>query len=222
MSLPQGMEINDKMDIKQRLLRVTAQVNLVDTSKDLQMLEWIKNWWKKTPYKVELNGQTQMFAYMQKDVTNTLIYSISMALALVSLIMIIIFKDIKMLFIFILPLILVVGVMGWLKINIDLGVAVAGAIIIGVAVDDTIHFFSKYFLAKKEGLSMVDRLSYVFTYSGKAILYTTIILSLSFAIFTGSSFAPNFNFGLITASALIIALVADLVLLPALLSWRER
>ena len=226
MSLPQGMEINDKMDIKQRLLRVTAQVNLVDTSKDLQMLGWIKSWWAKTPYKVELNGQTQMFAFMQKDVTDTLIYSISMALGLVSIIMIAIFKDIKMLFIFILPnilpLILVVGVMGWLGINIDLGVAVAGAIIIGVAVDDTIHFFSKYFLAKKEGLNIEDRLSYVFTYSGKAMLYTTIILTLSFALFMGSDFAPNFNFGLITASALIIALMADLVLLPALLSWRER
>jgi len=224
MSLPQGMEINDKMDIEQRLLRITAQVNLVNTSKDLQILKWIKNWWAKTPYKVELNGQTQMFAYMQKDVTNTLIYSISMALTLVSIIMILIFRDLKMLLIFImpniLPVILVVGIMGWNGIDIDLGVALSGAIIIGVAVDDTIHFFSKYFLAKEMGLNLVDRFAYVFTYSGKAILFTTIILSLSFSIFMFSSFEPNFNFGLITASALILALIADLVLLPALLSLK--
>ena len=226
MSLPQGMEISDKMDIDQRLLRVTAQVNLVDTSVDLKMIKWASNWWKNTPYSAQVVGQTSMFAYMQSDVTDTLIYSISMALVAVSLMIFFIFKDIKMLIIFIipniLPIILIIGVMGWLHINIDLGVAVAGAIILGVAVDDTIHFFYKYFDALKKGYDKKDAIAYVYQYSGKAILFTTIILSVSFIIFLGSNFAPNYNFGLVTAIALTIALIADLILLPALLSLTKR
>jgi len=222
MSLPQGLEINDKMDIKQRYLRVTVQTNLVNSTQDLAMISWIESWWKNTPYSAKVNGQTAMFAYMQMDVTKTLIYSLTIALILVSVMMLVIFRNIKMLFIFILPnilpVVLVFGIMGWLGIFIDLGVAVSAAIVLGIAVDDTIHFFVKYFDAQQKGLKGKALLIDVFKHSGNAIIFTTIILVVSFAIFMISDFAPNFNFGLLTASSLSIALIADLVLLPAVLS----
>jgi predicted RND superfamily exporter protein len=225
LSLPQGMEINDKMDIKEQKLRITARVNIVDTSTDLEMINYVSDWWGNTPYRASVQGQTAMFAYMQKDVTNTLIYSLSLAIFLVSLIMLLIFKRFKILWVFILPnilpVILVIGLMGWIGITIDIGVAIAGAIIIGVAVDDTIHFLVKYFEARKEGLSMEDTFDEILRYAGKAILFTTIILSVAFSLFAFSAFTPNQNFGIVTAFALIIALVIDLLLLPALLSIVE-
>jgi len=107
--------------------------------------------------------------------------------------------------------------MGWLGLTIDMGVAISGAIIIGVAVDDTIHFLIKYFDARKRGLGMEETFDEVLHYAGKAILFTTIVLALAFSIFAFSSFVPNQNFGIITASALAIALVTDLFYLPALL-----
>ncbi len=226
LSLPQGMDINDKMDIDQRKLRITAQVNIVDTSKDLEMIHYIEEWWKKTEYSVSVQGQTYMFAHMQKDVTNTLIYSLSLALVLVTVVMFLIFRRLKMLWVFILPnilpVILVVGLMGWVGITIDIGVAIAGAIIIGVAVDDTIHFLVKYFDARKQGLGMEETFDEVLRYAGKAILFTTIILTVSFSLFAFSNFAPNENFGIVTAFALAIALVVDVLLLPALLSLVDR
>ena len=221
LSLPQGMEINDQMDIDERLLRVTASMNLVNTSKDLEMIEWIKDWWKETPYSAEVNGQTIMFAYMQHDVTNTLIESITLAVVLISIIMLLIFRNLKMLPLFIipniLPIALVVGVMGYLGIDIDMGVAIAGAIIIGVAVDDTIHFMVKYIEARKRGDSLEDALKYVMSYAGGAIIFTTIVLSLAFLVFVFSEFNPNYHFGIVTASALIIAVIVDLVALPSFL-----
>jgi predicted RND superfamily exporter protein len=226
LSLPQGMEINDKMDIDERKLRITGQINIVDTSKDLQMIHFAEDWWKKTPYSASVQGQTAMFAYMQSDVTDTLIYSLSLAIFLVSIIMLVIFKRVKLLWVFILPnilpVMLVVGLMGWIGINIDIGVAIAGAIIIGVAVDDTIHFLVKYFDARKRGLSLADSFDEVLRYAGKAILFTTLILSISFSLFAFSTFTPNQNFGIVTASALLIAFVVDLLLLPALLSLTDK
>ncbi|MCF6330895.1 MAG: MMPL family transporter [Sulfurimonas sp.] len=222
LSLPQGMELNDRMDIDERKLRITGRINIVDTSKDLQMINYVHDWWEKTPYSAVVNGQTAMFAYMQSDVTDTLIYSLSLAITLVSILMLLIFRRIKLLWVFILPnllpVALVVGLMGWIGINIDIGVAIAGAIIIGVAVDDTIHFLVKYFDARKRGLSLAESFDEVLRYAGKAIVFTTIILSISFSLFAFSNFTPNQNFGIVTASALIIALVVDLLLLPALLS----
>jgi predicted RND superfamily exporter protein len=226
LSLPQGMEINDKMDIDEQKLRITAQVNIVDTSKDLEMISYVHDWWEKSPYKGVVNGQTAMFAYMQSDVTDTLIYSLSLALFLVSIVMIVIFKRPRLLWIFILPNILpvalVVGLMGWININIDIGVAIAGAIILGVAVDDTIHFLVKYFDARKRGLNLQDAFDDVLHYAGRAIIFTTLILSASFSLFAFSNFTPNENFGIVTASALIIALIVDLLLLPALLSITDK
>ena len=226
LSLPQGMEINDKMDINERKLRITGQVNIVDTSKDLEMIHYVDNWWKKTAYSANVNGQVAMFAYMQSDVTDTLIYSLSLAIILVSIVMLLIFKRFKLLWVFILPnilpVMLVVGLMGWIGINIDIGVAIAGAIIIGVAVDDTIHFLVKYFDARKRGLCLADAFDDVLRYAGKAILFTTIILSIAFSLFAFSTFTPNQNFGIVTASALIIAFVVDILLLPALLSIIDK
>ena len=226
LSLPQGMEINDKMDIKEQRLRVTARINIVDTSKDLEMINYVSSWWENTPYTASVQGQTAMFAYMQKDVTNTLIYSLSLAIFLVSLVMLLIFKRFKILWVFILPnilpVILVIGLMGWMGITVDIGVAIAGAIIIGVAVDDTIHFLVKYFEARKQGLSIEETFDEVLRYAGKAILFTTIILSISFSLFAFSTFTPNQNFGVVTAFALVVALVIDLLLLPALLSITDK
>ncbi len=226
LSLPQGMELNDKIDIDERKIRVTGRINIVDTSQDLKMIEYVHKWWQQTPYSAVVNGQTAMFAYMQSDVTDTLIYSLSLALLLVSILMLIIFKKPKLLWVFILPnllpVMLVVGIMGWLEISIDIGVAIAGAIIIGVAVDDTIHFLVKYFDARERGLNLADSFDKVLRYAGRAIAFTTVILSISFAVFAFSTFTPNQNFGIVTASALVIAFVVDLLLLPALLSLYEK
>ncbi|WP_345988916.1 MMPL family transporter [Sulfurimonas sp. HSL1-2] len=225
LSLPQGMEINDRMDVDERQLRVTASVDIVDTSLDLEMMRWVEAWWAQTPYPARVNGQAAMFAHMQHDVTDTLVESILLAIAAVSLMMLLIFRNLRMIPLFIipnvLPIALVVGVMGWLGITIDLGVAVSGAIIIGVAVDDTIHFLVKYREARREGESLEAALAYVYHYAGKAIVFTTLILSAAFMIFALSDFVPNVNFGIVTASALVIAVLIDLLMLPAWLSLAD-
>jgi predicted RND superfamily exporter protein len=222
LSLPQGMEINDKMDVEERLLRVSAAINIVDTSKDLEMMRWVENWWDKTPYSAKINGQTAMFAHMQHDVTDTLINSIMLAIIAVSIMMLFIFRNLRMIPLFIipniLPIVLVVGVMGWLGLTIDIGVAISGAIIIGVAVDDTIHFLVKYREARRRGDSLEEALVYVMQYAGSAIIFTTIILSLAFVIFVFSDFLPNVHFGVVTSIALVIAVWIDLLVLPAVLS----
>jgi len=226
MGLPQGMEITDQMDFDQRKLRITVLTNIVDNSKDIKMINFAKEWWDKTPYAMTLTGQTAMYAYMAKDVTATLIYSLSLTILIVSIMMLLIFKRLKILWILLLPnllpVILVIGVMGWIGFTIDMGVAIAGAIIIGVAVDDTIHFLVKYFDARKRGLGMAETFDEVLHYAGKAILFTTIVLALSFSVFAFSTFTPNQNFGVVTATALIIALIIDLLYLPALLHMADK
>lgn len=226
MSLPEGMEITDRMDFEQRKLCVTALINIVDASKELEMIYFAENWWRNTPYNVEVTGQAVLYAFMQKDVTDTLIYSFLLTLLIVSFIIMLIFKRFKILWILllpnILPVVLVLGIMGWFGFKIDMGVAITGAIIIGVAMDDTIHFLIKYFDSRKQNLSKEETFDTVLHYVGKAIFFTTVVLAFSFSMFAFSTFVPNQNFGIVTAVALLMALIIDLLLLPALLSVMDN
>ena len=222
MSLPQGRELNDKIDTNERYLRISINTDIVDTSKDIEMIEWIENYFKtRTPYRATVQGQTAIFAYMQSSVTKTLVYSISLTLVIVAVSMLLIFKNLKLLWIFILPnlapIVIVGGIMGWLGIHVDIGIAIFSAVILGIAVDDTIHFFSKYFEAQKR-CGFEESIDYVLAHSGNAMILTTIVLSLTFSIFALSDFVPNVHFAIVSVSALNIALAFDLVLLPALLS----
>ena len=226
MNLSQGKTTNDKIDSAYQKIRISINSEIVDTSIDLKMIDWINNWWKtKTPYKSEVQGQATIFAYMQSSVIDILIVSIGVTLLIVISLMFFIFKSIKMTLLFILPnvapLVLVAGVMGYLDITIDIGVAISAAVILGIAVDDSIHFFTKYLHASKT-MSFEDAIDYVIQHSANAMILTTLILSLTFAIFATSSFIPNINFAIVTVVALNIALLLDLILLPALLSLGKK
>jgi predicted RND superfamily exporter protein len=228
MNLPQGKTTNDKIDSEYSKIRLTINSDIQDTSKDLAMISWINNWWKNnTKYSSEVQGQTTIFAYMQKSVSDTLIVSIGFTLIIVLSLMLLIFKNLKMTMLFILPniapIVLVAGLMGYAGITIDIGVAISASVILGIAVDDSIHFFSKYFQAKENlKLNFEDSIDYVIQNSANAMILTTFILSFTFAIFLLSSFIPNNNFAIVTITALNIALMLDLVLLPALLSLMNK
>ena len=221
-SLPQGMELNDKIDTTERYLRLSINSNIQDTSKDLAMIHWIEEWWQKhSDYTATVQGQTTIFSYMQSSIMDTLLLSILATLILVIFAISFIFKNLKILWIFIIPnitpILLVGGVMGYLGRSVDIGVAISASVILGIAVDDSIHFFSKYFQAIKT-MSFEKSIDYVLSHSGNAMILTTLILSFTFAIFGVSSFVPNVNFAIVTVIALNIALLLDLVLLPVLLS----
>ena len=226
MAISQSDALSEKIDTSERYLRLSLSVDLQKSSQDLRLMEWIKQWWQEnSSYSVEVQGQSSLFAFMQSSVSETLLVSMGITLAIVSVLMLFLFQKIKLLWLFLLPniapILFVGGVMGYLGISIDLGVAVSVAVILGIAVDDTIHFFSKYFQSRKE-CAFEESIDRVLHHSGAAMILTTLILSLTFAVFLLSDFVPNVNFAIVTISALNLALVFDLLLLPAILSLLER
>ena len=221
-SSEQGVGLTGKVDFKRQKVLINVSTNIVNTSKDLEMINFVKKWWSNTGYSVDITGQTPMNAFLQKDVSKTLIYSFFLTLFFVSFVMLAVLKDIRKLWILlvpnIIPVVLIIGLLGWLEIPIDMGIAISGAIIIGLSVDDTIHFLLKYFDAQKRKRKLIDSFNEVYSYAGKAIIFTTFTLALSFSVFFLSVFTPNQNFAIVTISALIFALITDLLFLPALIS----
>ena len=226
LSLPAGVELNDRVDITNQVLRVSCNTNSVSSTQDIMMIDWANEWWSKTKYQAFVTGQVAMFAKMQMSIVDTLVYSLLTAVILISVVMFLIFRDIKLLGYFLIPnlfpLLAALGAMGWLGINLDMGVAISAAIILGIAVDDTIHFFNKYLSHRKDGNNIHDSIEYVMQYTGGAIILTTVVLSLSFFMLLFSSFNPNVFFAVTTITALLVALIANLLLLPALFSIRNK
>jgi len=115
------------------------------------------------------------------------------------------------------PIILGLLIMSMANIPLDMFTLLIGSIAIGLAVDDTIHFmhnFRRYYLESKDYKEAIE---HTFFTTGKAMVITTIVLSLGFYAYTMANMISVQNFGLLTGSVIVMALLADLLLAPALM-----
>ena len=169
---------------------------------------------------------TSLFVLYQ-DILSRLFDSQITTLGLVyialGLVFLAIFRSLKVALIALLPNVLttlaILGVIGWAGIPLDIMTITIAAIAMGIAVDDTLHFVHGYMAGLKEGEGQAEAAAEeAFKHSGLAILMTTTVIAVGFSLFGFSDFLPSVYFGLLTALAMIMALVADLTLLPALLN----
>lgn len=154
---------------------------------------------------------------------DSLMFGLLIAFILVGGIMGLLFKSWKMLFVSMLPnvipLILTGGVMGLFGIPLSSSTAIVFVISFGIAVDDTIHFLTRYRLERQRGKGVDEAISATLLGTGKAMILTSIVLLGGFALLLFSSFGGTFNTGFFTALTIVFALLADLIFLPVLLRW---
>lgn len=147
--------------------------------------------------------------------------SLGVALLIISLIMGALFRSLRLTLISlapnILPLLIVGGTMGLTGIVLKPSTALIFPLAFGIAVDDTIHFLAKYRMVRSAGLAKNIAIRTTLRETGKAILFTSLVLMCGFLVFTFSSFGGTVNLGALTALTLTMALLSNLILLPALL-----
>ena len=96
-------------------------------------------------------------------------------------------------------------------------------VILGIIVDDTIHFLSKYLrLRREQGLSAEEAIVHTFRTVGTALLVTSLTLALGFLVLCYSAFHPTATMSLLTIMGIVCALVIDFLLLPVILLWSDR
>ena len=116
------------------------------------------------------------------------------------------------------PVIIVFGFMGHWGIEVDIGSMMTASVAMGVAVDDTIHFLNWYRQALADGHTRIEAIKVSYSRVATAMTQTTLIGGLGLAAFAFSSFTPTQRFGVLMLFLLSMALVGDLILLPALLA----
>jgi predicted RND superfamily exporter protein len=170
---------------------------------------------------VHLSGMLVLYNNMLQSLFRSQILTIGVVFLAILFMFAILFRDMKLAGIAIIPnvfaALLVLGLMGWLKIPLDLMTITIAAISIGIAVDDTIHYvhrFTREFGTDQDYWAAVSRSH---ASIGRAMYYTSITVTLGFSILALSEFVPTIHFGLLTGFAMLIALLANLTLLPLLI-----
>ena len=229
MSLPYGLDLNNQINIDKSATRLTATLKNLSTKDTLAFENRAQEWMTNNTPDLESAGSspTIMFSHISKRNINSMLTGTVIALVLISLILLVSLRSVKYGLLSLIPNLVPAGMAFgiWAIFNgqVGLSVSVVIAMTLGIVVDDTIHFLSKYLRAKREqGLGTEAAIRYAFTTVGEALLITTIILTAGFMILAQSSFSLNADMGLMTAITICLALFIDFLFLPALLIWLDK
>ena len=230
MSLPYGLDLNDRVNIDKSATRVTATLGDVDTQETKRFLnaadQWLKDNVPPWMYAKPTSAQV-MFTYITDRNVSNMITGTLIAIIAIALIMVFALRSFLLgMFSLIpnsLPILASFGTWALLVGEVGFSIATVASVSLGIIVDDTVHFLSKYVRARQErGLSAEDSVRYAFNSVGVAILVNSVILIIGFLVLITSSFKINADMGLLTALAIAFALVLDFLFLPALLLITDR
>ena len=229
MSLPYGLDLNNQIDIGKSATRMTVTMDSVSSNELLESEKKAQQWLHDNAPYMKSSGASpsMMFAYIGQRNIRSMLTGTSIALVLISLILIFALRSMKIGIISLVPNLapaaMGFGLWGLLYGQVGLGLSVVMGLTLGIVVDDTVHFLSKYLRARREqGLSSEDAVRYAFHTVGIALLVTTLVLIAGFMVLHQSAFKLNSDMGLLTAITIGLALIADFIFLPPLLMKADK
>lgn len=228
LSLGYGMDLTDQVDVARQTMRISFNMRDVTTADMREITERAKGWLAENASGVEAapTGIVHVFNLISYRDTRAMLTGTAIALVLISAIIMLALKDVRIGLISLipnlLPAVVAFGLWGYGVGAVTLAIAVVLAATLGIVVDDTVHFLSKYAKARRQGKSAEDAVRYAFSTVGMALLVTTVGLVAGFGVLAQSGFAVNGDLAKLTAITITIALVADFLLLPALLIWLDK
>ncbi len=224
MSLPYGLDLNNQIDVDKSATKIAVTLKTLTSNEviafDDATMKWLHD---NTPdIKPYSSGPTVMFAHLGKRNIHSMLIGTTVALVLISAVLIFFLGSLKYGFISLLPnltpALAAFGIWGLTVGQVGIGLSIVTGMTLGIVVDDTVHFLSKYLRARREkGLSAEDAVRYAFNNVGLALVVTSLVLITGFMILAQSHFYLNSSMGLLTSVVIALALIIDLTFLPPLL-----
>ncbi|WP_299519288.1 efflux RND transporter permease subunit [Winogradskyella sp.] len=230
LSLPYGLDLNNQVNVDKSETRFTLTLKDLSSSEMIGFTKKMENWLKdNTPDYMHATGTSQplIFAYLSARQLKSLVSGSLISAVLITLILILSFRSLKYGLVSMIPniapAIIGFGIWYFYLGYVNLGMTAVFGMTLGIIVDDTVHFISKYLRAKREmGLETRQAIEYSFSTVGKAIVSTTLVLCVGFIVLAQSSFLLNAALASITTIVIMAALVIVLVTLPAVLLVNQK
>jgi len=230
LSLPFGLDLNDQINVGKSATRLIVTIEDIKARAFREAARRIDAWTHANlpaHMAAQATGPSLMFARISDRNIRSMLTGTAAALVLISLLLVFAFRSMRMGLVSLIPnLVPAAMAFGFWALTVrlvDVSVSVIAAISLGIVVDDTIHFLSKYLRGRNErGLDPEDAVRHAFRTVGMALSVTTLVLVAGFAVLAFSLFAVNAKMGLMTAMAIAFALLIDFFFLPPLLMLLER
>ncbi|MCX7650475.1 MAG: MMPL family transporter [Flavobacteriales bacterium] len=217
--------MNNFVDSSGRLTRVSVQLADLKAADVLSLQQKIQTYLNEAfpaeSYATAVTGGSVIFAHGSGYLIRNLVYSMVLAITVISVLMALLFKKVKMVLISLvpnmLPLLFTAGLMGVAGIPLKPSTILVFGIAFGIAVDDTIHFLTKYRQEIKTSKNARTAVVIALRETGLSMAYTSIILFFGFSVFIWSDFGGTKALGMLVSFTLLSAMITNLFLLPALL-----
>lgn len=223
MSLPYGMDLTNQLSMNKAATRIMTMVKN-SGSKELTALESrAKKWFSTNAPDLILTVASPglMFAHIGEANMASMLKGTLVALVLISCLLVFALKSFKIGAISLIPNLLPAaigfGIWGIYSGEVNLGLSVVLSMTLGIIVDDTVHFLSKYRHARNSGNDAEQSVRYAFASVGRALWITTLVLATGFSILMLSPFALNSDMGMLTSIIIVVALAVDFLFLPPFL-----
>ncbi len=228
MSLPYGLDLTNQLNMNKSATRVMTMVKNVG-SKELTALESkAQEWFSTNAPNLKLTAASPglMFAHIGEANMASMLEGTLVALILISGLLVFALKSFKIGVISLLPNLLPAGIgfgiWGIYSGEVNLGLSIVLSMTLGIIVDDTVHFLSKYRHARISGKDAEQSVRYAFSSVGRALCITTLVLAAGFSILMLSPFALNSEMGMLTSIIIVVALAVDFLFLPPFLMAFDR
>lgn len=225
LSLPYGLDLNDRISIDKSSTRLTVMLSGRMTTRETKdLLRRADAWLAENAPDMQAppTGAQVMFTYIAQRNVESMVLGTSLAVALIGIVMILTLRSLPLGLLSLipnaLPILTAFGVWALLIGQVGFAVASVASVSLGIVVDDTVHFLTKYARARSQlGLGTRDAIRYAFETVGVALIVNTIVLVIGFSVLFGSSFKILTELGLLTSLSILFALILDFFFLPPLL-----
>lgn len=229
LSLPYGLDLNDQIDIDKAQTRINITLTNLHTEEMLAMEKRVSSWLSENEQQVNFTvaSPNLMFAHIGKRNVSSMLIGTTIALIIISFILVIALRSTRIGLISLAPNLIpagmAFGLWGMTVGMVGMSLSVVAGMTLGIVVDDTVHFLSKYLRARREkGLDAEQAVSYAFNTVGIALWVTSLVLVLGFFVLGQSHFALNADLGAMAAITIAVALIMDFLFLPPLLMNLEE
>ncbi len=218
--------IDPYLNIDQNLVKISTRIKDSKNIKRAKLIEDVIEYTNNNFDNVEevkVNGLLVLYNNMLSSLFSSQIKSLGFVLLAIFMMFLILFRSIKLSIIAIIPNIFastfILGLIGLLKIPLDIMTITIAAISIGIAVDNTIHYLYRYKINLNEKADFKKAIEISHNTVGRAVLITSLAISLGFLTLCFSNFVPTIIFGLFTSLAMIFAMIGVLITLPSILHY---
>ncbi len=224
MSLPEGLELTDRINVDKSASRFTVTLGDLSSNEIIALERRARRWlWRHAPssMRVEATGPNLIMAHIGRSNIDSMVLGTGVAFCVIALVLVVVLQSPAIGLLSLLPnaipALMAFGLWALINGKVNMGLSVVAGMTMGIVVDDTVHFLTKWMQARRRGKSGAEAVCHAFEHVGTAMWVTSVVLAAGFAILSLSDFEVNAQMGKMTAMIILFALIADFLLLPPLL-----